>query len=505
MTGTDQPGADPPPTDQSQLPEEETEAYLPRFSRKRLSRRQWKWAIGSIVVSALTCATAVVVNVVKVPYVSLSPGSVYSAPDAIAVDDEGVPIFEPESEVGFVTVGVSQKLTLWRFFFDSLDDRIDIYKEEVINRGGTREETDQRNLELMRTSQKSAVTLALEFLGLTEVTLFPSLDTYECLYGDDSDSENSEPRPYIVFLPGDVVQSANGKTIDKTTDLLELVDNLPEGETVELEINGLVPPESEGSESEQSQPEESPQDDQTAGDSADNSNQSGIFTVEAEIEVTQRLERGAFFFNINFLEDTSTQNDTSGDDNATGEGDVSGEGDDANFKCRDQQSWFAYDSAEADLLESVRLDAGEVSGPSAGLAFTLSVIDLLSEGDLTGNLRVATTGVVNSNVSFYPIKFFREQRPECSFKYGKICSVGGVTQKTTAVRHNGYDVFLVPEDGNDYAEAASAAGDSLKVIEVSDLHEAIAVLECLGGDPVPVGSNYSDASTAQLPDCDSIR
>lgn len=468
---------------------------LPRFSRKRLNRRQWKWAVGAIVVSALICGVSIAVNVVRVPYVSLSPGSVYSAPDAIAVSADGLTVYGPESELGFVTVGVSQKLTLWRFFFDSLDDRIDIYKEEIINRGGTRDEANRRNAELMQASQQSAVSLALEYLGLTEVTLYPSAETYECLVGggeadggtaggdggtageDGADGGTAgEPEPYIVFLPGDVVETADGTPIRKAADLAQLFDDLPEGGTVELGVRAFAPPEQADPSDQTDQPEQ-----------AAPSEKAEKITVSIAPEVTDRQSTGSFFFNVRFPQAAATQAA-------------------ATYTCQQQQTWFAHDSADRAIADSVRLDAGEVSGPSAGLAFTLSVIDLLSEGNLTGGLKVATTGIVNSHIGFYPIKFFETQvpRPECGFNYGRICSVGGVTQKTTAVRHNGYDVFLVPEDGGDFSEAITVAGDAVKVIEVSTLHEAMGVLACLGGDPVAAAGSYSDAASDEPLDCGSL-
>jgi len=472
-----------------------------------MSRRQWNWAIGMTVFSVLLIAAVTVLNVVRVPYVSLSPGSVYSASDAIVVDagvvgDGGLTLDNSASNLGFVTVGVSQKLSLWRFFFDSLDSRIEIFKEDIINRGGSRDEADRRNAELMQASQQSAVTLALEFLGLTEITLFPSIETLECIYPDvagsgnsdnsDSDSDAPETTPFQVFLLGDVVQSANGVPVSKTADLLEVIDGLPAGETVVLEFRAAPSDSQEGSEpTAGANGSGSPQ---PADNSEAGSAPRETFTAEVALEVTRRLPAGGFHFNVTFPTIAA-----SGDEAAATEQPPQ------NFTCQDQQSWFAYDAAERDLLDSVRLNTGSVSGPSAGLAFTLSVIDLLSEGDLTGDLGVVTTGIVNSYASIYPLKFLEtdQPRPECQLNYGRVCSVGGVTQKATAVRHNGYNVFLVPEDGNDYSNAIAAAGDVI-VVEVSTLHEAVTALTCLGGDHVSAGSNYYDSATPELPDCDSL-
>src|SRR3546814_20494537 len=49
---------------------------------------------------------------------------------------------------------------------------------------------------------------------------------------------------------------------------------------------------------------------------------------------------------------------------------------------------------EFDLPIEVLIDSGEVGGPSAGLAFTLALLDVLTEGELTGGHRVAATGTI---------------------------------------------------------------------------------------------------------------
>ena len=45
-----------------------------------------------------------------------------------------------------------------------------------------------------------------------------------------------------------------------------------------------------------------------------------------------------------------------------------------------------------DLPFKVNIDAGRVGGPSAGLAFTLAILDELTQGELTGGKKVAATG-----------------------------------------------------------------------------------------------------------------
>jgi PDZ domain-containing protein len=112
-----------------------------------------------------------------------------------------------------------------------------------------------------------------------------------------------------------------------------------------------------------------------------------------------------------------------------------------------------------DLPFDVEIDTAQVGGPSAGLALTLSIIDLLTEGELTGGLRVATTGTIDID--------------------GTVGPIGGIQQKAHAVRRAGIDVFIVP--AADAPIAMDVLGDSAEVIGVQTLDEAIDALGRLGG------------------------
>lgn len=107
----------------------------------------------------------------------------------------------------------------------------------------------------------------------------------------------------------------------------------------------------------------------------------------------------------------------------------------------------------------VDIDSGDVGGPSAGLAFTLAVLDVLTPGELTGGLRVAVTGTIDGA--------------------GNVGDVGGVRQKTAAAIDEGYDVFLVPS--GEFEEARLRAGDAIEVIAVDTLRDALDALASLGG------------------------
>ena len=107
----------------------------------------------------------------------------------------------------------------------------------------------------------------------------------------------------------------------------------------------------------------------------------------------------------------------------------------------------------------VSIDTGSTGGPSAGLAFALAIIDSLTEGELTGNQRIAVTGQI--------------------FVGGVVGNVGGVGQKAVAARSAGAVAFIVPEG---LLEDAQAQAGDMRVFGVSTLDEAIEALAELGGD-----------------------
>jgi len=116
-------------------------------------------------------------------------------------------------------------------------------------------------------------------------------------------------------------------------------------------------------------------------------------------------------------------------------------------------------SPSYELPVAVEIDSGDVGGPSAGLAFTLAVLDVLTPGELTGGLDVAVTGTMEAD--------------------GRVGDVGGVRQKTAAAINDGYDVLLVPS--GEFEEARERAGGAIEVIAVDTLREALDALASLGG------------------------
>lgn len=112
-----------------------------------------------------------------------------------------------------------------------------------------------------------------------------------------------------------------------------------------------------------------------------------------------------------------------------------------------------------DMPFPVSINSDNIGGPSAGLAFTLGIIDTLVGGDLTGGHVVAATGTIDPD--------------------GSVGDVGGVAQKTVAVERAGATLFLVPPQ--ELAVARSKANSHLKVEAVSTIGQALADLAKIGG------------------------
>ena len=115
---------------------------------------------------------------------------------------------------------------------------------------------------------------------------------------------------------------------------------------------------------------------------------------------------------------------------------------------------------------SVELNLEGVGGPSAGLLFSLGIVNLLQGdgegGDLTGGRVIAGTGTIAPD--------------------GTVGSVGGVPLKVQAARRDGATVFLVPRD--ECADAQANLPEGLRLIPVTTLDGAVDALRALasGGD-----------------------
>ena len=127
--------------------------------------------------------------------------------------------------------------------------------------------------------------------------------------------------------------------------------------------------------------------------------------------------------------------------------------------------FYPFDTRRVVLPFELDIDTGSIGGPSAGLAFTLTLIDELTEGELTGGGRVAVTGTMELD--------------------GSVGAIGGLRQKASAVEQTGVKIFLVPASQSDEdIAAAREAAPGLQIIPVATLEDALTVLAEHGGDPI---------------------
>jgi Lon-like protease len=109
----------------------------------------------------------------------------------------------------------------------------------------------------------------------------------------------------------------------------------------------------------------------------------------------------------------------------------------------------------ADLPVKVSVETeNNIGGPSAGLMFTLSIIDKLTPEDLTAGRRIAGTGAIDLD--------------------GTVQPVGGVAEKLIAVRRQGVTTFFIPA-GN-CESVRGRVPDGLRLVKVSKIEDALRFL-----------------------------
>nr|WP_228047712.1 PDZ domain-containing protein [Saccharopolyspora sp. HNM0983] len=113
----------------------------------------------------------------------------------------------------------------------------------------------------------------------------------------------------------------------------------------------------------------------------------------------------------------------------------------------------------------IEISLADVGGPSAGLMFSLAIIDKLTPGELNGGEFIAGTGEID--------------------ELGRVGPIGGIPFKMAKASEEGATTFLVPA-GN-CAEAASQAPDDLQLAKVGTLDDAMRALSAIreGKPPEP--------------------
>lgn len=105
----------------------------------------------------------------------------------------------------------------------------------------------------------------------------------------------------------------------------------------------------------------------------------------------------------------------------------------------------------------VKINSGEIGGPSAGLMFALGLYDLMTPGDLTHGRTIAGTGTIALD--------------------GTVGPIGGITDKVVAAERVGATVFLVPKDN--WNELKNVDTGGMQLIKVSSFQDAVDALKAL--------------------------
>ena len=124
---------------------------------------------------------------------------------------------------------------------------------------------------------------------------------------------------------------------------------------------------------------------------------------------------------------------------------------------------------------TVKTDTEDIGGPSAGLMFTLEILNQLLPEDLTKGYKVAGTGEMNED--------------------GTVGRIGGIDKKVVAADRAGMEIFFAPADviteemlkkapeirsNYDVAlQTAKEIGTTMKIVPVKTIDEALAYLEKL--------------------------
>ncbi len=116
-------------------------------------------------------------------------------------------------------------------------------------------------------------------------------------------------------------------------------------------------------------------------------------------------------------------------------------------------------SFPAKLPIDIKIDAGDIAGPSAGLMFTLGILERLSATDLTHGYKIAGTGTINID--------------------GSVGAIGGVKQKVIGAEWAGAKYFIVPYDGGNYTDARAAVKPGMTLVPVHNLNDALHFLATL--------------------------
>lgn len=121
--------------------------------------------------------------------------------------------------------------------------------------------------------------------------------------------------------------------------------------------------------------------------------------------------------------------------------------------------------------KKISLHIEDIGGPSAGMIYSLGILNKINKYDITGGKTIAGTGTIDEK--------------------GNVGAIGGIQLKMLGARRDGATWFLAPESNCDEVEGHIPSG--LRVVKVATLDDAWKALEAI----------RSGKNVKNLPSCSS--
>jgi PDZ domain-containing protein len=308
---------------------------------------------------------------------------------------DGAPTYDTDGNVDFLTVSLRQATPI-ELLAAWINPAVDVKSREDLFGDQSDSENRAANLQMMAESKDSATYQALNRLGYEIPTSGSGAQVATVAADSPACGE---------LAPGDVVTSVDGQPVTLSSDLVADIGANAPGTIVTMQVATVDLP---GIDTYDEQATDCPAPDREPG---------GDRTVELALGAREDDPSKAFLGVSTFTKDLTF-----------------------------------------DFPVDVTIDSGRVGGPSAGLAFTLGLLDVMTPGSITGGLKVATTGTMGLD--------------------GTVGPIGGVHQKVVAAKREGVELMLVPSSELDEARKYA---DGLRIEGVDDLDQALAVLATVGG------------------------
>ena len=373
-----------------------------RSTRSR--RRRWLW--GGVGLAVLAVLAGVLF--IPTPYYLFQPGSV--RPAETRIDVSGAPSYTTDGDVMFTTVYVDQA-SLATLLRGVIDDAVEIRSEEDVYGPEGRDASRRANQQRMDLSKLIATKVALQYLGYPAEFTGRGARVLGVAEGGGSVGK---------LRVGDVITSVDGHDVRLPSDIQAGLRGKVPGDTVEVTAR--------------------------RGSGKD------VTTVSESITLgSARTEDDAA--STTTRPPGSTTSSTVGSDGAAASPAEATPGVRPVLGISVEP-----DAPSVDSPVRVDIDSGDVTGPSAGLAWALAVVDRMTPESLTDGKEVAVTG---------------EILPD-----GTVGPIGGIVQKVAAVKRAGVRTFLYPEATPDDEERQmrEVAGGGVRLVPVRTLDDAVVAL-----------------------------